>query len=32
MFPLMWAGSGIAYPDLVDRLLRDALRRGTGLR
>jgi D-alanine-D-alanine ligase len=32
MFPLMWAGSGLAYRDLVDRLLRDALRRGTGLR
>lgn len=32
MFPRMWAHEGVAYPDLVDRLLRDALRRGVGLR
>ena len=32
MFPRMWAASGIAYPELVDRLVRSALRKGTGLR
>jgi D-alanine-D-alanine ligase len=32
MFPRMWAATGVSYPQLVDRLLRDALRRGTGLR
>ena len=32
MFPRMWAASGIEYPKLVSRLLRTALRRGTGLR
>jgi D-alanine-D-alanine ligase len=32
MFPRMWAASGISYPDLVRRLIDDALRRGTGLR
>ncbi len=32
MFPRMWAESGIDYPALVDRLLRSALRKGTGLR
>ena len=32
MFPRMWAESGLAYPQLVDRLLRLALQRGTGLR
>lgn len=32
MFPRMWAHEGVTYPDLVDRLLRDALRRGVGLR
>jgi D-alanine-D-alanine ligase len=32
MFPRMWAASGVSYPQLVDRLIRDALRRGTGLR
>ena len=31
MFPLMWAASGVDYPKLVDRLIRTALRRGTGL-
>ncbi|WP_029432879.1 D-alanine--D-alanine ligase family protein [Blastococcus sp. URHD0036] len=25
MFPRMWAASGVAYPELVDRLLADAL-------
>ena len=32
MFPQMWAASGLSYPDLVDRLVQLALRRGTGLR
>ncbi|MBB5872184.1 D-alanine-D-alanine ligase [Allocatelliglobosispora scoriae] len=31
MFPRMWAASGIEYPKLVTRLIRTALRRGTGL-
>jgi D-alanine-D-alanine ligase len=32
MFPRMWAASGVSYSELVDRLVSDALRRGTGLR
>lgn len=32
MFPRMWKESGMDYPELVDYLLSDALRRGTGLR
>jgi D-alanine-D-alanine ligase len=32
MFPRMWAATGLDYPALVDRLLRLALRRTTGLR
>ena len=32
MFPQMWAATGLDYPALVDRLLRLALARGTGLR
>ena len=32
MFPRVWAASGVDYPTLVDRLVADALRRGTGLR
>ena len=32
MFPLMWAATGLEYPKVVDRLIRTALRRGTGLR
>ena len=32
MFPQVWAASGVAYPELVDRLLQLALRRATGLR
>ena len=32
MFPRMWAETGVDYPTLVDRLVADALRRGTGLR
>jgi D-alanine-D-alanine ligase len=32
MFPRMWAASGVTYPELVARLIDDAIRRGTGLR
>ena len=32
MFPQLWAESGVDYPTLVDRLLRLALARDTGLR
>ncbi len=32
MFPRMWAASGLGYSDLVDRLIRLALERPTGLR
>ena len=32
MFPRMWAASGLAYPELVDRLIQLALRRPVGLR
>ena len=32
MFPLMWAASGLDYPDLVDRLITTALARTPGLR
>ena len=32
MFPRMWAASGVPYADLVDRLIRLALDRPTGLR
>ena len=32
MYPQMWAETGLSYPELVDRLLQLALRRGTGLR
>lgn len=31
MFPRMWAASGLDYRKLVSRLIRTALRRGTGL-
>jgi D-alanine-D-alanine ligase len=31
MFPRMWAASGLEYPKLISRLIRTALRRGTGL-
>ncbi|GHH76852.1 D-alanine--D-alanine ligase [Kitasatospora indigofera] len=31
-YPKMWEASGLPYPELVDRLLRAALRRSTGLR
>ena len=32
MFPRMWAASGVDYPELLTRLIRTALARGTGLR
>ncbi|EFQ83544.1 D-ala D-ala ligase N-terminal domain protein [Aeromicrobium marinum DSM 15272] len=32
MFPLLWEASGVRYEDLVDRLVRLALDRDTGLR
>jgi D-alanine-D-alanine ligase len=32
MFPRMWAATGVDYPQLVDRLIRLALARDTGLR
>ena len=32
MYPQLWAATGMAYPELVDRLVQLALRRDTGLR
>ena len=32
MFPRMWMAMGMSYEAIVERLVRDALRRGTGLR
>lgn len=32
MFPQLWSASGLDYPALVDRLIKLALARGTGLR
>jgi D-alanine-D-alanine ligase len=32
VYPRMWAATGVDYPALVDRLIRLALQRGTGLR
>jgi D-alanine-D-alanine ligase len=32
MFPQMFQSSGMTYPDIVDALIADALRRGSGLR
>jgi len=32
MFPALWAAEGISYPELVDRLLQNALARPLGLR
>jgi D-alanine-D-alanine ligase len=32
LFPRMWEASGLAYPQLLERMVRTALRRGTGLR
>jgi D-alanine-D-alanine ligase len=31
LFPRMWAAAGVEYAALVDGLVADALRRGTGL-
>lgn len=31
VFPRAWAASGVDYPTLLDRLIRTALHRGTGL-
>ena len=32
MYPRMWGDAGVPYPELITRLIEDALRRGTGLR
>lgn len=32
MYPRMWMATGMGYPELVDALVRDALRKGTALR
>ncbi len=32
MFPLLWQESGLSYPELVERLVRLAMERDTGLR
>jgi len=32
MYPKMWEETGVAYGELVDRLIQAALRRSTGLR
>jgi len=32
MFPRMWQATGWSYPEVVEHLIADALRRGTGLR
>jgi D-alanine-D-alanine ligase len=32
MYPRMWAATGLEYPELIDRLIRTALARPTGLR
>jgi D-alanine-D-alanine ligase len=32
MYPRMWAATGVTYPQLVDRLVALALKKGTGLR
>ncbi|WP_369225836.1 D-alanine--D-alanine ligase family protein [Streptomyces sp. R39] len=32
MYPQMWQATGIAYPELIDRLVQSALNRSTGLR
>ncbi|MEK9737155.1 MAG: D-alanine--D-alanine ligase A, partial [Candidatus Nanopelagicales bacterium] len=32
MYPRMWAATGVDYTELIDRLIADAVRRGTGLR
>jgi len=32
MFPRMWQATGLTYPEIVESLLADAVRRGAGLR
>ncbi|KAB2974983.1 MULTISPECIES: D-alanine--D-alanine ligase family protein [unclassified Streptomyces] len=32
MYPQMWQATGVEYPELIDRLIKAALRRSTGLR
>ncbi len=32
MFPRMWQATGMTYPEIIDELISDALRRGAGLR
>jgi len=32
MFPLLWQESGLSYPELIERLVRLAMERSTGLR
>ena len=32
MFPLLWQESGLTYPELIERLVRLAMERSTGLR
>ena len=32
MFPRMWQASGLSYAEIIDTLIVDAMRRGTGLR
>lgn len=32
MFPMLWAASGLSYPELISTLVELALARGTGLR
>ncbi len=32
MFPRMWLASGLSYSEILDALVADAVRRGTGLR
>ncbi|MDO8731561.1 MAG: D-alanine--D-alanine ligase family protein [Actinomycetota bacterium] len=32
MFPRMWQASGLSYSEVLDALIMDAVRRGTGLR
>lgn len=32
MFPRLWAATGVPYAELIDMLISDARRRGTGLR
>ena len=32
MFPKMWEATGLPYPELLTRMVRTALERGTGLR